>query len=314
MDPISRNTDHPRELRPLRTAALVVVCVASVMLGAASRAGAAPLSRSAWDRPALKNPATIVVDARHNNLVLDRARDYIIKLTPGVDSMRSALTIWGGRNIVIDGGKLRITGRSGGMALKNQTGVVWVHDLHISGRSNLLEGIDLQEPDAHATVVLRDLLIDEVHGSYRTNHADLLQTWAGPSRLLIDGFTGTTGYQGFFLTPNQWDSGRAPRVLDLRNVDIVDKGGYALWLGDVHGSISTRNVQSVYVIPNPVKQWRGWWLWGLKGQDSNTPGAGTWGDVMAGRPPRGHYVHATRGGASGIDEYVSPIALPGERQ
>src|SRR5690348_5179987 len=153
---------------------------------------------SAWDQPALVDPTTIVVNAVHNNLVLDQAKDYILRLTSGVDWMRTGLTVWGGRNVVIDGGHLNVTGHSGGIALKDQAGTIWIHDLHISGGPNLIEGIDLQEPERGATVVLRDVLIDKVHGSYKTNHADLIQTWAGPSRLLIDGFAGTTGYQGFF--------------------------------------------------------------------------------------------------------------------
>jgi hypothetical protein len=267
---------------------------------------------SAWDRPALIDPTTIVVNAAHNNLVLDQSKDYILRLTPGVDSMRVGLTVWGGRNVVIDGGHLIITGHSGAMALKNQAGTIWIHDLHISGGSGLMEGVDLQEPMRGATVVLRDVLIDKVHGSYTTNHADLIQTWAGPSRLLIDGFTGTTAYQGFFLLPNQWYNGPPPKIFDLRNIEIDDShGAYALWVGDQHGPFPM-HVQNVVVRANPVRTWRGWWLWGFRGQDSNTPGDGTWASVAASKSLGTPYVHATRWGASGIDEDAAPPPLPRE--
>jgi hypothetical protein len=267
---------------------------------------------SAWDRPALVDPTTIVVDAAHNNLVLDQSKDYVLRLTPGTDSMRIGLTVWGGRNVVIDGGHLNITGHSGGMELKNQAGTIWIHDLHISGGSGLMEGIDLQEPVRGATVVLRDVLIDKVHGSYTTNHADLIQTWAGPSRLLIDGFTGTTGYQGFFLLPNQLYNGPSPKIFDLRNVEIDDsRGGYALWLSDQHGPFPL-HTQNVVVKANPVRTWRGWWLWGFRGQDSNAPGKGTWAAVSAAKSLGRHYVHATPWGASGIDENAAPPPLPRE--
>ncbi|HEY3727522.1 MAG TPA: hypothetical protein VGL51_10135 [Solirubrobacteraceae bacterium] len=271
-------------------------------------------SGSAWNRPALVDPTTIVVDAAHNNLVLDQSKDYILRLTPGVDSMRIGLTVWGGRNVVIDGGHLNVTGHSGGMELKNQAGTIWIHDLHISGGSRLMEGIDLQEPMPGATVVLRDVLVDKVHGSYTTNHADLIQTWAGPSRLLIDGFTGTTGYQGFFLLPNQLFRGPSPKIFDLRNIDIDDsRGAYALWLSDQHGPFPL-HVQDVVIKANPVRTWRGWWLWGFKGQDSNAPGKGTWAAVSASKTLAPRYVHATPWGASGIDEVVAPPALSRERR
>lgn len=212
--------------------------------------------------------------------------------------------------MILDGCHINVTGHSGGMSLKDQLGTTWIHDVHISG-ARLMEGIDLQEPDA--TVVLRDVLIDTVHGSYATNHADLIQSWSGPRRLLIDGLSGRTEYQGFFLLPNQWDSGPAPTVFDLRHVDIDDtNGAYALWVGDVTGnSIPTWNVDNVYVAPNPARTWRGWWLWGFREQDSNTPGQGTWANVVAGTPASGHYVHATASGASGVDD-SAPSALPGE--
>lgn len=273
-------------------------------------AGAEASTPSAWSRPTLVGPTTVTLSEKNRNLKLNQSRDYVLVCPNGRVDLTWTLIVWGGHNVVLDGCDVNITRTAGGMELKSQTGTMWLHDVHVSGPS-LMEGIDLQEPGA--TVVLRDVLVDTVHGSYATNHADLLQTWAGPSRLLIDGFTGTTNYQGFFLMPNQWYSGPAPTVFDLRNVDIDDThGAYALWLGDVKGTIGTRNVQNVYVNPNPARTWRGWWLWGIGGQDSNVPGQGTWANVVAGRPSAGSYVRARTGGATGVDENVSPLRLTGE--
>ncbi len=242
--------------------------------------------------------------------MLNQSKDYILSCPPGPVALPSGLTVWGGHNVVLDGCDLDVTGQSGGMALKNTTGTMWLHDVHIHG-DGLMEGIDLQE--GGATVVMRDVLIDTVHGSYSTNHADLIQTWAGPARLLIDGFTGTTQYQGFFLLPNQWYTGAAPTRWDLRNIDIDDtQGGYALWVSDQNGAFPL-NVQNVYVADNPARTWRGWWLWGFGDQDSNTPGVGTWANVAAGTPASGHYVTPMATGVTGADEGVSPAALAGEQ-
>ena len=185
----------------------------------------------------------------------------------------------------------------------DQTGTLWIHDVHFGG-AELTGGMQLQEPGA--TVVMRDVLFDKVYGSLNTNHAELIQTWAGPARLIIDGLTGSTTYQGLFLEPDQFDNGPPPSVFDLRHVDIDDSQGvYALWLddvadaplGNVSGSMLIWNVQDVYVVPNPARTWPGWWLW-----PKPETGDLTWDSVIAGAPPGGRYVQATSAGASGVDE------------
>ena len=80
------------------------------------------------------------------------------------------------------------------------SGTLWVHNVHFGGK-HLTGGIRMQEPGA--TVVMRDVVFDRVYGSLHTNHAELLQTWCGPKRLLIDGLTGSTDYQGLFMLPDQ---------------------------------------------------------------------------------------------------------------
>jgi hypothetical protein len=292
------------------------------MSAALTLLGLAPAARadSPWDRPALNSPTTVVADADHRSLVLDTGRDYIVKLTSGVDSIPGGLSIWGGHDVVIDGGHIDVPDHAGGLVLKNQTGTMWVHDLHISG-PQLMEGIDLDQRQPGATVVLRDILVDTVHGSYETNHADLLQTWAGPSRLLIDGFTGSTDYQGFFLLPTQFMPGTLPTLFDIRHVDIDNSnGGYALWREP--GMLYPLNVQDVYVKPNPAKLSRDWWLWpkpstgdtswqnvsagtppggsysGTAGSSAPATGDTSWQNVVAGTPPGGSFVRPTTTGAA----------------
>ncbi|MBV9604669.1 MAG: hypothetical protein JO027_06170 [Solirubrobacterales bacterium] len=264
---------------------------------------AGPPIHSAWNEPALGEPITITISDADRNLKLDRAKDYILDCPSGRVPLSWPLVVWGGRNVVFQDCDIDVTIRNWAAAFKNQAGTLWVHDVHFGG-GRLTGGIQLQEPAA--TVVLRDVLFDRVHGSFHAHHAECLQTWAGPRRLLVDGFTCPTTYQGVFLLPNQLDHGPAPAIFDLRHIDVDDsRGAVALWLGDVTGGLSAvrLNLQDVYVVPNPARTWRGWWLW---------PRAGIWNGVRAGPPPGGHYVHPAAAGASGIDEGVSPVPLPRE--
>jgi len=269
----------------------------------------APAPASAWDRPALSDPTTVQISPTNHDLVLDQSRDYVLVCPPGRLELPSKLSVWGGHDVVLENCDLAVS--SDWVAyLHDQTGTLWIHDVHFGG-TNLGGGIQLEEPGA--TVVMRDVLFDEVVGSYTTNHAELIQTWSGPSRLLIDGLSGSTSYQGLYLLPNQYYTGPEPTVWDLRNIDIDNsQGGYALWVSDQDGAFPL-NVKDVWIVPNPAKTWRGWWLWGFGGQDSNAPGQGTWANVSAGAPPSGSYVHATANGAAGVDEGASPAPVAGEQ-
>jgi hypothetical protein len=265
--------------------------------------------QSAWDYPAMVDPTTVEIGPNNYNLQLDQSKDYILQCPPGPVDLPSELSVWGGHDVVLQDCDLEVNDNWVAY-LHNQTGTMWVHDVHFGG-TNLGGGVQLQEPGA--TVVMRDVLFDDVYGSYTTNHAELIQTWSGPARLLIDGLTGSTNYQGLYLLPNQAYTGPEPTVWDLRNIDIDNsQGGYALWVSDQDGAFPL-NVQNVWVVPNPTKTWRGWWLWGFAGQDSNTAGEGTWANVNAGAPPGGSFVHATPDGASGVDENVSPTPVAGEQ-
>jgi hypothetical protein len=269
---------------------------------------------SAWDRPALTNPTTVQLTAGDHVLVLDQSRDYVLECPSAGLDIPSALNIWGGHNVVLEDCDIDLTNSDWAARFSDQSDALWIHDVHFDG-SDLTGGIQLQEPGA--TVVMRDVLFDRVYGSLNTNHAELIQTWAGPDRLMIDGLTGSTTYQGLFLEPNQYYNGPPPTVFDLRHVDIDDShGAYALWLDGVSGApahdegggIFTWNVQDLYVVPNPARTWPGWWEW-----PQPSTGDPTWNNAQAGAPPAGSYVHATPGRATGVDEGVSPPPLVGEQ-
>jgi hypothetical protein len=271
--------------------------------------GSASNSASAWDEPTLVNPTVITLSATNYNLALPQNKDYILQCPNGPIDLPATLSVWGGHNMVIQHCDFEVN-HNWVAYLHNTAGTLWVHDVHFGG-TDLTGGVQIQEPGA--TVVMRDVLFDTVYGSYATNHAELIQTWSGPSRFLIDGLTGATTYQGLFLLPNQWDNTTVETQWDFRNIDIDDtQGAYALYVSDQNGAFPL-NLQNVYVDPNPARTWRGWWLWGFGGQDSNTPGIGTWGGVVGSAAPGGHYVQASPGGATGVDDGGSIPALAGEQ-
>lgn len=59
---------------------------------------------------------------------------------------------------------------------------------------------------------LQNIRVDTVHGTQAGHHADVLQTWAGPRQLRIDGLSGSTGYQGMMLNPNDSSFGGGVRT------------------------------------------------------------------------------------------------------
>jgi len=281
--------------------------------GSATETGpSVPAGPSAWEEPALVNPITVQLSDSNRNLKLSQTQDYILQCPPGPMPLTWALVVWGGHNVVLENCDIDVTVPNWAAQFKNQTGTLWVDDVHFGGVA-LTGGVQLQEPGA--TVVMRDVLFDTVYGSLQTNHAECIQTWSGPDRLLIDGLTCTTTYQGLFLLPDQY-GGAAPTVFDLRNIDIDDsQGAVAMWLGDVTGSPSAQanqaipdwNVQNVSVVPNPARTWPGWWLYP---NPANDP---TWAGVTAAAEGTTPYVQATANGASGVDQTGDPRAIANEQ-
>ena len=259
---------------------------------------------SLWTEPALVNPRTIVLSNTTRTLALPQNQDYILQCPSGTLSLTNAVSVWGGHNVVLQHCDFNITTPDWAGHFKDQSGELYIHDVHFGGVA-LTGGVQLQEPGA--TVVMRDILFDTVHGSYTTNHAECLQTWSGPARLLIDGLSCPTTYQGLFLLPNQWDSSTHETTWDLRNIDIEAIGAYALWLGNAQpsnrGAIPVLNLQNVDVSgPGEPRTW-----------DGTSDDGAAWRGVGPIAPVGGHFVHAVRGGATGVDDAMPPFALATER-
>lgn len=228
----------------------------------------------AWPAPRMRHPTVIDLTSKSTSLQLDPRTDYVLRLPRGhALDIPSALEISGGHNVVMIGGTINVERPVGVMQLTDQTGTVHIEGVRFTGR-HLTQGIDLSEAKG-AVVELEHVYFSTVYGSFTTNHAELIQSWAGPRRLLVDGLVGSTTYQGLFLLPNQHYNGPAPQLFDLRNVYIDDsRGAYALWLQTAPRV--PLHLSGVYVRPNPQRPQRDWWLW-----PKPSSGARTWAGVHA---------------------------------
>jgi hypothetical protein len=216
----------------LLRAAIATLVMAGVAAPTSPSADAAAL---AWSAPVLVNPVEITLTSAKQTYTLNDATDYRIRFGEVLRSP-GGLVIVGGRNVVIIGGEINVPDNVStdgqlrrGLYLKNQTGTVHVEGVRISG-NNVSDGINLDQRKG-ATVQFQNIVVDKVNGSAQGWHADVLQTWAGPKTLRINGLTATTSYQGLFLTPRQqWSSAVLDNNWDVRNVDITSTGpGYTLW-------------------------------------------------------------------------------------
>lgn len=256
-----------------------------------------PLS---WAPPTLTDPVVIDVSSSRRDLVLDPTKDYLLRMPGTPLSVLGGLRVTGGRNVVLIGGEISIPAgatavgeANRGLYLKGQTGTVHVEGLAITG-AGLGEGINLDQR-AGGVVQLQNLRIDTVQGSATGHHADLLQTWAGPRKLLVDGLTGSTQYQGLFLLPLQLGTQR-PEIVDLRRVDITgtQTSGHLIWRDTQTWPLTLTDVWLAPRYPsNPTT---------FLSPSGTGPGTEAWPSVRVGAPPGGQFVPS---GAAGVG-YVSP--------
>jgi hypothetical protein len=243
--------------------------------------------------PELFDPTIVQVSATNRGLKLDPARDYVIVMPDVPLDVRGGLSITGGRNVVLIGGeisfsadysyvdangnKVSIGKTNRGLQIQKSTGIVHVEGLKIGG-TPVGEGINISAPDA-LEIHLCNVEIETTSGSRDTNHADLVQTWAGPRRLLVDGFVGRACYQGFFLLPTQWAAvpGLEPYEFHNAYLDGTD-AGYLFYLDDsTNGPVPAPYVSNVWCTPNPTKPSRDQFLW--------PQGSSIWDNVGEGEPP-----------------------------
>jgi len=173
----------------------VVLTMVSAAVSAAPQAKPRLLS---WAPPKLVDPETIQLqDHRDWGLKLKKDRDYLIKL-PKDTPFIGELNVYGGHNIVIIGGEIHIPDEAEdprykegkgmksrrALYLQGSTGTVHVEGLHITGRG-LHEGLNIAEREPGCIVQLQNIRVELLHGSYAKNHADVIQSWAGPAELRI---------------------------------------------------------------------------------------------------------------------------------
>jgi hypothetical protein len=191
-----------------------------------------------WAPPVLDNPSTEVVAADHHSLKLDPTRDYTVVLPKTDVILKGGVSITGGHNVVIIGGVIHVPNKSDvpsddarrGMYVKGQTGTLHIEGVRMTG--DLSDGFNFDERDG-AIVQIENVQIDLVHGSHDAHHADVIQTWAGPRILRVDGLRGGTQYQGFFLLPNQhFADGDPPESFVFRRtvLSMMEGSAYAVWL------------------------------------------------------------------------------------
>ncbi|WCB96953.1 hypothetical protein DSM104299_05723 [Baekduia alba] len=231
--------------RTVMAVAVVALAAGAALLlagGDSSPSGGAAAAgpKLAWPPPPLRHPQTIHVTAVRAKLDLDPRRDYRIVLTRAPVRVAGGLTISGGHNVVLRGGRVLVPWQGAqppsgsarrGLFLKGQTGTVHVEGLRLGG--DLGDGIDLDER-LGATVQLQNIRVDRVtardNKTFSDTHPDVLQSWAGPKVLRVDRLSAATDYQGFFLLPAQFAKGQTSRI-DLRHVDLVGSASsaYLLW-------------------------------------------------------------------------------------
>jgi len=183
-----------------------------------------------WAPPALENPVTVEVTKENSFLELQAGRDYIIEMPDYGLEVSGGLWINGGRNVVLISGAIGIRDQGiaptaesrRGLYLKGQTGVVHVEGVQFYGE-DLSEGIQINAP--RATVQLQNIRIEEIRArdqvNFSDNHPDLVQPWGGVRELRVDGLTGTTDLQGFFLRSDVQDSPIGS--VTLRRVNVIGR-------------------------------------------------------------------------------------------
>lgn len=285
---------------------IVALCAVVLHASIASSApgGKAAAAKLSWAPPKLDHPETIELgDHRDWGLKLKKDRDFIIKL-PKDRPFIGELNIYGGHNVVLIGGEIRIPdgeenpdyaeGRKKSkraVYIQGSTGTVHIEGIHITGKG-LHEGFNIAEREPGCIVQLQNIRVELLHGSYSKNHADVIQSWAGPAELRIDRLTGFTEYQGFFLLPNQHfpldKGGFLPTKWDFRNINLVgdlQKSAYMLWCPDNHGF--PIEITNVWVRPAEKKKGdRDAFLW----PKPKAKGDKTWEKVKVGIPPGGDFV------------------------
>lgn len=210
---------------------------------------------SSWGAPGLVDPLVWVPSASSRVFKAPADRDVLVRWPSEPLDVAGGFQIAGGRNVVSRGGVVAFSRRYpvpgeehksrnrcfhiSGNDVGRGPRTVHVEGLRCAGRY-VWEGINVDSKGERGslTVQLRDIRIDQVNvtlpgGTGRHEGGDAFQTWNGPHRLRIDGFTAKNlSYQGFFLQPYTFGSGAVGQwEFDRINLEGSDAGhGYLWWL------------------------------------------------------------------------------------
>jgi Ca-dependent carbohydrate-binding module xylan-binding len=289
--------------------------VATTTAIAAPAASVSPSVVSAklrWAAPALVAPVTIAVPQGDQTLTLDKTKDYILSL--GTSTHQGALSVSGGRNVVIKGGTIALPATSAkktALYVGNATGTVHVEGLLFDGTQHEMDAVQIVAP--LATVQLENIRAVGIKGTYDTNHSDVVQPYGGVKALRIDHLTADSNYQGLFTRP---DLGAIGSV-DIQNVDLAfnnalagSSGGYLLWM-TTGCDMAPTTLTNVYITPRSGTN-IGAAVWPttndancpskLSGNAITFPKLPVTGGVISGAPSTGSFVPAGRVGVA----YAAP--------
>jgi hypothetical protein len=278
---------------------------------------------------------TKYVTTSQTTLSLSAGVDYRVVLPSSPRTHR--LKITGGRNVVIIGGHIAMTTSPSScsdgnvaLAFKDQTGIIHIEGLLIDNPyGKMFDGIALQAPNA--IFQIQNLRAVNFKGNHTSScsdpyfHSDIIQNQGGARELRIHNLTGSTNYQGFFITGSAWHTGTREiqrAVMSNINLTALDSSTGIMWFGDlttcntrdplyptsfsnVYAKLyGTANIGSGYNSIVPSQNSPSPCRMSYNGSQATWPGIANYisGYITNGSPPNGDFVPS---GSVGL-RYTSP--------
>jgi hypothetical protein len=227
-----------------------------------------------WPTPP-KGVAEIELKSGRSDVWLDPAIDYLVYATEPVET---PVVLNGGRFVWRAPMEVHLAKPGRAFYLLGQRGGIYCQGTAITG-DQALEGFDIDQRFG-ATVIIENTLVEGLQSQGgKLNHADVIQTWAGPGKLIVVGMQATSDYQGFFLLPRQqWSAGPWPELFFFDRVQLHCPD-YALWR-DPGMPFPIVLGNDVWVQPAAKNlRWRDGFLWPKK---TTYPSDTTWDKVKVG--------------------------------
>lgn len=211
--------------------------------------GAVRSPDSEWlTAPDLRNPLRVRLHRGDDSLNLRDGRDCILRMPSRKKT--GPLYIKGGRNVVLVGGRISVS-RDGVANITVQDGrdarpgrVVHIEGVLIDASGGgKADGIRIRAPKA--VVQVKHTRIVGLKGSFSSTHADLIQPWGGVKRLLGDGFTGASHYNGLYLRRENDPLGPRIGPVVIRNANVF---GYR----NARGTRPSSTLRAIAIGTQPV--------------------------------------------------------------